>query len=66
MAMLEFSKPIPVNTPKGEGYAIYVVNSGFMDNDCFCIALKDTGQLLHFNTSQIQVTKNYTFDIAVK
>lgn len=64
--MLEFKQPIPVITPKGEGYALYVVNNGMWENDVFCCSLCDTGQLLHFTTSQLQLHKNHTFDIKNK
>jgi len=64
--MLEFRKPIPVITPLGNGYAIYVVNSGTFENDIWAIALEDGGQILHFRTDQVRVYKNATFDIEEK
>jgi hypothetical protein len=61
--MLEFKNPIPITTPHGLGYAIYVSNSGTFDNDCWCIVLKETGEIKHYNTSQLKMVKNGTFDI---
>ena len=60
----EFANPIPVITPKGEGYAIYVRDSGTFENDVWCVALRNGGQLLHFNTGQLQMCVNATFDIS--
>jgi hypothetical protein len=61
--MLEFKNPIPLITPHGEGYAIYVSNSGTYDNDIFTVALCETGEIKHYNTSQLKMVKNGTFDI---
>lgn len=38
--MLEFKKPIPVIVDKDkEGYALYVTDSGILENDIWCIVL---------------------------
>lgn len=64
----EFSKVIPVlvKDEKGsliEGYALYVESSGFMENDSWAVVLKKEGIVRHFNTSQIRIAKNATFEI---
>lgn len=64
--MLEFKKPLPVITPHGDGYAIYVSNSGTFENDCWTIVLCESGEIKHYNTSQLKVCKNGTFDIKNK
>lgn len=61
--MLEFRNPIPVLTPIGEGYAIYVTNSGTFENDIWAVALIKGGHIKHFRSDQICVYKNFTFDI---
>lgn len=61
--MLEFKKPIPLITPHGEGYAIYVSNSGMLENDVWTVVLIETGEIKHYNTSQLKVSKNGTFEI---
>lgn len=61
--MLEFKNPIPLITPHGEGLAIYVTNSGVWDNDIWAICLCETGEIKHYNTSQLRMCKNGTFDI---
>jgi hypothetical protein len=64
--MLEFKRPIPVITPLGGGYAIYVSNSGSFENDIWTIALENGGDILHFRSDQIKIYKNATFDITEK
>jgi len=59
----EFKKPIPVTTPLGDGYAIYVVNSGTFENDIFTVALEEGGHIKHFRSDQIRMYANATFDI---
>lgn len=61
--MLEFKNPIPLITPHGLGYAIYVSNSGTYDNDIWAVALKETGEIKHYNTSQLIMCSNGTFEI---
>ena len=63
MSMLEFKHPLPVVTPKGEGYAIYVSNAGTFENDIWTVALEDGGTILHFRSDQIKMYKNATFNI---
>lgn len=63
MSMLEFKNPIPVVTPLGDGYVIYVTNSGMFENDVWTVVLQDGGKIKHFATEQIKVYKNATFDI---
>ena len=54
--MFEFKSPIPVNTPLGDGMALYAVNSGTFANDVWTVALAD-GRVRHFRTDQITVEK---------
>jgi hypothetical protein len=61
--MIEFNKPIPLITPHGEGYAIYVESGGVFENDIFTCVLKETGEIKHYNTSQLKMVNNGTFDI---
>jgi hypothetical protein len=61
--MLEFKNPIPVVTPMGDGYAIYVVNSGTFENDIWTVCLEESGKILHFRSDQLKMYQNATFDI---
>lgn len=62
--MITFSpSPIPVITELGEGYLLYVESSGQWENDVWTIVMRESGSVKHFNTSQIKIHKNATFDI---
>ena len=61
--MLEFKNPIPVITPMGEGYAIYVTSSGTFENDIWTVAMENGGNILHFRSDQLRMYQNATFDI---
>jgi len=64
--MLEFSSPMPVSTPLGDGYTIYVTNGGTFENDIFTVVLEDGGNIKHFRSDQIKIYQNLTFDIKKK
>jgi hypothetical protein len=59
----EFNNPIPVVTPLGDGYVIYVTNSGMFENDVFTVVLCKDGQIKHFTTDQVKMYVNATFGI---
>ena len=59
----EFNNPMPVVTPLGDGYAIYMRDGGSFENDVWTIVLEEGGKILHFRTDQIKIFKNATFDI---
>lgn len=60
--MLEFKHPLPVATPLGEGYAIYVSNGGEMENDIFCVVLDDS-RILHFRSNDLLYVGNATLGL---
>ncbi len=60
--MLEFKNLIPVVTPLGEGYAIYVTHGGHLDNDIWTVVLDDS-RILHFSTNQLKYVGNATLNI---
>lgn len=59
----EFQNPLPVTTPMGDGYAIYVRDGGTWENDIFAVVLCDGGRVLHFRSDQIRIWMNATFGI---
>jgi len=59
----EFKNPMPVVTPMGNGYAIYVRESGTFENDVWAVTLESGGKILHFRVDQLRMYKNSTFDI---
>lgn len=62
--MLEFKKPIPVIVEEDkEGYALYVTDSGLLENDIWCVVLCDGGHVRHYRSDQIKIHANATFGI---
>ena len=59
----EFGKPIPVVTPMGDGYAIYVESGGMFENDVWTVCLSEGGSIKHFNSSQLRMWHNEKFGI---
>lgn len=58
--MMEFTCPIPVVTPLGDGY---VTNGGTFENDVWCVCMCQGGHVKHFRSDQIRVYQNGTFDV---
>jgi len=64
MGMITFPPyPIPVETAHGEGYILYIEPSGMLENDIFTVCLCETGKIKHYNSQQVTVSKNFTFNI---
>ena len=63
--MMQFNTPIPVviKETKQDAYAIYVESGGMFENDVWTCVLCDSGIIRHYNTSQILIYKNATFNI---
>lgn len=62
--MLTFAPyPIPVITPEGGGYVMYVESNPMWENDCITVALCEGGQWRHFNSGQIKSWHNATYGI---
>jgi hypothetical protein len=59
---LEFSNPMPVKTPLGDGMAIYARDGGTFCNDVWAVVLNN-GTIRHFRIDQLVIEKNLTFDI---
>jgi hypothetical protein len=57
---------MPVITPVGGGYAIYVRDGGTWENDIWCVVLEKGGSILYFRADQIRMYKNATFDITTE
>jgi hypothetical protein len=62
---MQFNTPIPIviKETNQEGYAIYVESGGMFENDIWTCVLCDGGIIRHYNTSQILIYNNATFEI---
>lgn len=61
----EPSDPWEVDTPHGRGVVLYVTVYGAYSNDLFCVANKEDGRIRHYQTDQIQLTRNWTLTVNV-
>lgn len=52
-----------VETPHGKGVVMYIVVNGTHQNDIWCVANKETGQLLHYETVQLKLSRNGTIAV---
>ena len=59
----EIQQTIWVNTPKGIGHALFIIDYGIHQNTVWVVCLKETGKILHFDSNQLTVTKNNTLEI---
>lgn len=59
----EFKNPMPVETPLGYGWLVYVRDGGVFSNDVFAIVSERDGKLRHFRSEQFRFLPNPTFDI---
>jgi len=62
--MHEFSHPMWVKTPLGEGLAIMVIDYGIHLNSCWVVALEQhEWQIKHFDSNDIKLNRNDTWKI---
>jgi hypothetical protein len=64
--MLQLEPPIPMQTPHGEGMAILVIDPGIHWNTVWCVALKDTLEIKHYESKDLKIGKNFTFGFVPK
>ena len=55
--------PIPVTTPLGDGYILYITEGGVLENDEITVVLSNGGEIRHFTSDQVRVWKNSTYGI---
>lgn len=55
--------PIPVVTPLGDAYVVYVKCNMMNENDEVCVALKEGGQWRHINSGDVKSFHNETYGI---
>jgi len=56
--ILQLNPSIPVNTPKGVGEAILIIDYGKEDDILWTVFLDETGQCWTFNNKEIRAIKN--------
>jgi hypothetical protein len=58
--MLQLDPTIPMMTPKGPGYALFVVDYSQEHHLMWVVALDDGGEVWMFENPQIRVQSNFT------
>ena len=62
----EIQQFIWVITPLGDGQALFLIDYGPHENTIWVVAIQETGEIKHFNSNQIRLCFNNTFDINIK
>jgi hypothetical protein len=60
LSTLQLDPPIPVVTPKGDGYAHILIDYGAEFNLLWVVFLDDSGECWTYDNSQIRAQKNVT------
>ena len=63
--ILQLNPTLSVNTPLGQGHAIFLIDYGMHQNTCWVVALKESGIIKHFDSNDIIIAPNYTYGINV-
>jgi hypothetical protein len=59
-AMLQLNPPLPMNTPKGEGFAHILIDYGPESDLYWTVLLKDSGEIWTFANYEVRASKNIT------
>jgi hypothetical protein len=61
--ILQLNPSILVETPLGQGQALFLIDYGMHQNTCWVIALSDNGIVKHFDCNDVIVSVNYTYHL---
>lgn len=64
--ILEIQQLLWVNTPHGDGQALFLMDYGPHENTVWVVALEKDGAVKHYNSNQITICTNNTFNINIK
>ena len=62
-AIHQLSPPIHVNTPKGEGDTLFLIDYGVNINSVWVVHLHNSGEVLHFDSSDVRIMGNLMYGI---
>lgn len=65
-AIHEIQQVLWVETPLGDGQALFLIDYGPHENTIWVVALELTGDIKHFNSNQIKLCINNTFNLNIK
>ena len=52
-----------VTTPHGDGIVLFIMDYGPQENTIFVVALEKDGIIKHYNSNNVRLCKNDTFNI---
>jgi hypothetical protein len=52
-----------VTTPHGDGVVLFIMDYGPHENTIFVVALEESGMIKHYNSNDVKLCKNNTFNI---
>lgn len=58
--MLQLNPPLPMNTPKGEGFAHVLIDYGPESDLYWTVFITETGEIWTFSNSEVRACKNIT------
>jgi len=64
--LIQLNPTIPVITPKGKGYAYFLIDRPQEHHIEWVVFLDDTGECWTFQNPEIRIQNNYTFGRKVK
>lgn len=59
--ILQLDPAILVETPLGQGQAIFIIDYGMHQNSCWIVALVENGIIKHFDCNDVILSTNYTY-----
>jgi hypothetical protein len=62
----EIQQVLWVETPLGDGQALFLIDYGPHENTIWTVALEKNGEIKHFNSNQVKLCFNNTFDLNIK
>jgi hypothetical protein len=58
--MLQLNPPLPMNTPKGEGFAHILIDYGPESDLYWTVLITESGEIWTFSNRQVRASKNIT------
>lgn len=52
-----------VDTPLGRGQALFIIDYGMHQNSCWVVALEKNGVIKHFDSNDVIVCTNFTYNM---
>lgn len=64
--ILQLNPTILVETPLGQGHALFIIDYGMHQNTCWVVTIAETGIVKHFDCNDIILATNYTYGLNLR